>query len=240
MIASYKYGFIFIRTKKTASTAVELGLSTICGPDDVISPIGAGQEILRSELGGSPRNFNKDKALEERFAVAVKTRSRDAIREVGQENRSSGGCTGHMKASAVKALVSEDFWSKAYKFTTERHPYEKALSLAHFRYSTKLAKTVKFEEHLEHVVKEQWRTYSSSRIYCIDGRPAMDGYLLHASLADDIANLRERLGLPPFELPRARAKRSDRRSADEVLTDDQKEFIVSRCKLEFELFKWKQ
>ena len=62
MIVSYKYGFIFVRTKKTASTAVELGLSTICGPNDVISPIGPGQELLRASLGATPRNFHPVKS----------------------------------------------------------------------------------------------------------------------------------------------------------------------------------
>lgn len=240
MIASYKYGFILIRTKKTASTAVELGLSTICGPDDVISPIGAGQEILRSQLGASPRNFNVDKTLEARLAEAVRTGKRPPVREITSLNRATGGCTGHMSARAVKAWVTEDFWKSAYKFTSERHPYEKALSLAHFQYKGKVAKRVKFEDHLDQTVNEGYNLYCSYKLYSIDGKSVMDGFLLHDTLSDDIAKLRERLGLPFFELPRARSRRTDRRPAAEVLSDAQKKVIADHCSQEFDLFGWRR
>lgn len=238
MIASYKYGFILIRTKKTASTAIELGLSPICGPDDVISPIGAGQEILRFQLGAAPRNFNTDKTLEVRLAEAVRTGKRPPIREITALNRATGGCTGHMSARAVKAWVTEEFWKSAYKFTSERHPYEKALSLAHFQYKGKVAKRVKFEDHLDQTVNDGYNLYSSYKLYSIDGKSVMDGFLLHDTLSEDIAKLRERLGLPFFELPRARSGRTDRRPAAEVLSDAQKKVIADHCKQEFDLFGW--
>lgn len=240
MIASYKYGFILIRTKKTASTAVELGLSTICGPDDVISPIGAGQEILRSRLGAAPRNFNADKTLEARLAEAVRTGKRHPVREVTAYNRASGGCTGHMSVREVKNWVSEKFWKTAYKFTTERHPYEKALSLAHFSYKGDVAKNVRFEDHLNRIVNEGYKLYSGYRLYSIDGKSVMDGFLLHDTLSDDIAKLRVRLRLPVFELPRARSRRNDRPPATEVLSDAQKRVIAEHCKQEFDLFGWER
>lgn len=240
MIASYKYGFIFIRTKKTASTAVELGLSQICGPDDIISPIGAGQEILRASLGAYPRNFSNDNDLEKRFHAAVATKDRRKIRAVGGENRAKHGCTGHMTAASVKARVPAAFWESAYKFTTERHPYEKALSLAHMRYWGKNTKEFTFEEYLQKTVEEYYKVYTGYAAYTIDRKSVMDTFLLHETLADDIARLREKLKLPDFEVPRARATRTDRRKAADVLTDAQKEFIYSKCKFEFDLHGWKK
>ena len=38
MILSHKHKFIFIKTKKTAGTAIEAAISQLCGPDDVITP----------------------------------------------------------------------------------------------------------------------------------------------------------------------------------------------------------
>ena len=38
MIVSHKHKFIFIKTKKTAGTAIEAALSELCGPQDVITP----------------------------------------------------------------------------------------------------------------------------------------------------------------------------------------------------------
>lgn len=240
MIVSYKYGFILVRTKKTASTSVELGLSTICGPDDIISTIGARQELLRDGMGGSAQNFHSDPAVVQRYLNAVKSGDPQAIRAVGNASRASGGYTGHMTIRSIKERVAADFYDKAYKFTTERHPYEKALSLAHFQYRAKIAKRVSFEDHLEQTVKNALKTYSTFRIYSIDGKPVMDTFLLQPTLTDDIEKLRKRLDLPPFELPRARDNRTDRRPATEVLTGEQKEFIYERCKWEFERFGWEK
>ncbi len=50
MIVSHEHKFIFIKTRKTAGTSIEIGLSKYCGPMDVISPIGKDEE-LRGSLG---------------------------------------------------------------------------------------------------------------------------------------------------------------------------------------------
>jgi len=241
MIASFKYNFIFVRTKKTASTAVELGLSTICGPDDIIAPIGRGQELLRAQSGVHPRNFNKDPRVERDLIAAIKTGRGKLIREAGMRNRQTNGCTGHMRIAKVKEWVSDDFWNKSYKFTTERHPYEKALSLARFRYKgDEFTQRVSFEDFLDRTVKEEAQVYGGFKVYSIGGKSVMDFYLLHDTLADDIAKLRKTLDLPEFELPRARSTRTDKKPARDVLTDEQKEFIYASCKAEFDLFGWKR
>ena len=41
MIVSHKHKFIFLKTKKTAGTSIELALSRLCGPADVITPLTA-------------------------------------------------------------------------------------------------------------------------------------------------------------------------------------------------------
>jgi hypothetical protein len=47
MIISHEHKFIFVKTRKTAGTSIEIALSKFCGPDDVICPI-----RLRRHFGG--------------------------------------------------------------------------------------------------------------------------------------------------------------------------------------------
>jgi len=52
VIISHEHKFIFLKTKKTAGTSIELALSQLCGPDDIIAPITEGDEVL-----GAPRRI---------------------------------------------------------------------------------------------------------------------------------------------------------------------------------------
>lgn len=49
MIISHKHKFIFVKTRKTAGTSVEIALSRHLGPDDIITPISPDDEKLRAE-----------------------------------------------------------------------------------------------------------------------------------------------------------------------------------------------
>ena len=50
MILSHRHRFIFIKTRKTAGTSIEVALSGLCAPEDIVTP------IEPPESGHSPRN----------------------------------------------------------------------------------------------------------------------------------------------------------------------------------------
>jgi len=39
MIISHKHKFIYIKCRKTAGTSIEMSLSKLCGPQDIITPL---------------------------------------------------------------------------------------------------------------------------------------------------------------------------------------------------------
>ena len=56
MIVSHEHKFIFLKTKKTAGTSIELALTELCGSDDVITPLTEIDEAKR-EGGRCAQNW---------------------------------------------------------------------------------------------------------------------------------------------------------------------------------------
>ncbi|HEX5931925.1 MAG TPA: hypothetical protein VFY74_09285, partial [Methyloceanibacter sp.] len=108
MIISHEHKFIFLKTKKTAGTSIELALSELCGPDDIIAPLTKIDEALRASARGaqnwrlhgwwqSPRPF-----WQRRFF-------KFAAEDYGFYN--------HMPAEQAKTLFNDDrAWRSYFKF----------------------------------------------------------------------------------------------------------------------------
>src|SRR5271156_152978 len=67
MILSHEWKFIFIKGRKVAGTSIEMALSTICGPDDIVTPITPLDEVQRIRAGGYCRNYGVDAKQEEHY-----------------------------------------------------------------------------------------------------------------------------------------------------------------------------
>ncbi|WP_261134428.1 sulfotransferase family protein [Bacillus sp. Marseille-Q3570] len=104
MIISHKYKFIFLKTKKTAGTSIEISLSRYCGDRDIITPIMPEDEKIRAALGKYPQN-----------------------NQIGQTNFYN-----HDSANKIKSLIGEDIWNSYYKFCFDRNPWDKVISLYYF------------------------------------------------------------------------------------------------------------
>lgn len=149
----------------------------------------------------------------------------------------------HMTVAEIRPFIRDDFWNAAFKFASERHPYEKAVSLAYFRLGKRERQRRRggipkdsFEEYLAIVVRQGGCDGHS--LYTIDGRVILDDVIRQESLGEDLRRIGDRLGFPvPAELSDAKTVyRSDQRPAREILSADQRQAIYAARRVEFDYF----
>ena len=242
MIISYAHNFIFIKTRKTAGSSMEIALSSHAGSDDVVTPLGFDQDSQRYQMypGLLPQNFSSDKSLEKAFGEAIESGNQRQMRKIFREQMRSSDLLGarrHGSATLAREIAGDQFWNSAFKFTVERHPYEKAVSFAWFR----AERNGDFEQALKEIL--EIGVYRNFDLYTIDGKKAVDYIIRYEQFDKDVPQVEEMIGGLPIlsRLARANAhQRKDRRSAREILTAEQKTQIQETCREEFELLGYER
>lgn len=232
MIISFSKRFIFLKTRKTGGTSVEIALTPSCGPEDILAPITYEDELLRLQDGElAARNFAGDRNLEAAFAEAVRARNPDEYYRLKRVARRQGAFRNHSTAAEVRQRVPQAFWETAFKFTVERHPYEKVVSRAYW--NRRKAPDTDIGRLIDEAIAE---LNDGRSIYTIDGAVAVDRILRLESLEADLKTVAGELGLTlPATLPSAKGSyRTDGRPAREILSARQKSAIFERQKQTFE------
>jgi hypothetical protein len=149
----------------------------------------------------------------------------------------------HLTAAEIRKVVPAEFWERAFKFASERHPYEKVVSLAYFQLGKQQQWRQKDQEHaikrfghvLERVVNAG--EYRGFQYYSIEGQVVADAFIRLESLKADFEQIANRLGVSvPEELPHAKAMyRLDGRPARDILSEEQKHTVFKQCQEEFKL-----
>ena len=225
MIVSHARKFIFVKTRKTSGTSMEISLSTVCGPNDIITPISWDDELVRLDMGGRlPQNYGGRN--EDGYRAMIKSRKRKLIRP-----RRRGRFYNHMPAVDIREHVGADVWDDYFKFTIERHPYEKVVS--HIYYHARKKKRLDFDSALKYVLEKG--QYVGHPVYSDGDKPIVDFIVNYQTLQDDLARLSEHLGYDvAAHYPRTKHKfRSERRPASELLSDEVKAVIRENCRVEF-------
>jgi hypothetical protein len=123
MILSKRHKFVFIKGKKVAGTSVELALTQICGPDDIITPLTPIDERTRLPCGA--RNYSDDPQIERDYLTAIAS---SEVQRGTLKNFLKPRYRNHMRISDVE----QKFGSLAdYEILfVERNPYAKVISWA--------------------------------------------------------------------------------------------------------------
>ncbi len=227
MIINHRYRFIFVKTRKTAGTSIEIALSGFCGKDDVITPLAADDEALRTELGlPGPRNhLNADGQFEYR---------------------------NHMPAEAIRAAVGADVWAAYHTFSIERNPWDKAISMYYWKsrdgrkrsvpdFRRKSLRDFLAVREGQILAGTRPNQFSNFPIYSIAGMPALDHIGRYEDLAGELVRITETLGLPAaIALPETKSGyRTDRRPYREVMGRDERAVIDRLCAREIEYFGYR-
>ncbi len=242
MIASFKYNFIFIKTRKVGGTSTEIALSLSCGPEDIVAPLALDDEIIRTQLGGGvviPRNYAQSVDVERAFGAVVKKfeemnpelrgreEYRNALSQIPHWRRNR--FHPHMTAAEASEALGAKFWNSAFKFTIERHPYDRAVSGASHRLARRGLPQSELTRMIDRTIKSG---LTNEEMYLIDDKLAVDEIVRYEALEADLDRITAKLGMDVrFPLPRTKAAyRVDRRPAHEVLTDEQKRAIYEKCR----------
>jgi Sulfotransferase family len=184
MIVSHKHKFIFIKTKKTAGTAIEAALSELCGPADVITPFR--EESEQDRKGLSPQNYRIEHPLKPKRSFLRKLLMRPE-----RYYHQSVGFYEHMPAWRVRAYVGEEAWRSYFKFAFDRNPWERQVSW--YLYKTKGKRP---RPSFERFMASRRRAFVDNyRLYTIEGALAVDFLGRYETLEADLNAALERAGV---------------------------------------------
>jgi hypothetical protein len=247
MLLSTKWNFLFIKGQKVASTSVEIALSEHCGPNDIITPITPIDEYMRLDTGGYCRNYTRDKQAEADYLELIRD-EKGLIDKIPAAVTSQQIYYNHMPYSRVVEIVKQPL-GQFFRFTVERHPYEKALSLANMSLSFRAYKQgQRLQPRITDILQALDRLIEKGSLvnirnfdlYSINGMSMMDRIIRYENLETELADVVKILGIPgPVKLPVTKEGLRDKsRSAAELLTADQKKIIQQICREEFELLEY--
>ena len=193
MILSHEHKFIFLRTKKTAGTSIELALSDLCGPDDVITPLTREDEARRAGRRGAQnwRLHSWWKSPRLLKSAWFKFSAKDY------------GFYNHMKAAEMRAHIDPAVWRSYFKFAFERNPWDRQVSLYYHRYREEDERP----DFATFIHKDKKAHINNFGVYSIDGNLAVDFLGRFETLEKDLRFALDHVGLSTAEaLPDAKTR----------------------------------
>jgi len=224
MIVSHAHRFIFIKSRKVAGTSVEVFLSQFCGDDDIITPLGADEALRQS--GG--RNF----------WFSTPGRGNRLLRLWGKVlGRPSIGYRGyypHIPAKEIRRLLGDETWNNYFKFTIERNPWDRQVSLYHWHYRDR-----EHKPSFDLFIRSPFHRKISSNFdtYAINGAVAADYVCRYESLEQDLQDVLREIGIDAkVDLPRAKGSHRNGRPWRDYYTPRTRDIVGRWYAREIEAF----
>ena len=212
MIVSHQHRFVFVKTRKTAGTSIEIALAQHCGPDDIITPIDEVDEQIRRNLGHrGPQNFEVRKKVRGIIGIARRMLGKDVVRYYN-----------HIPAGSIRDNVGAQTFDSYQKFCVVRNPWDRAVSLYFWRKNrpdaNRLGKETSFADFIRETSPD---ILSDFEIFTIDGVAAVDRFVRYENLNVDLSAALAELGLPAISLPHAKSGTRKTKDHYSLIYDDE-------------------
>lgn len=196
MIICHKHKFIFIKTRKTAGSSMEIMLSKLCDENDVVTTLSEEENEVRRALGyGEPRNtkipFGKYSKTEKMKLLLMQ-------KHVVFEE--------HWPAKYIKARLEPGIWEEYFKFAFDRNPFDKVVSYYYWKKAQE-----KHSRVIDFIRAGGLDPMSSYDLYSYANRVIVDQVYKYEEMDESLADISQRLGLKEvISLPEYKAKGSFR------------------------------
>lgn len=224
MIISHKHKFIFVKTRKTAGTSVEIALSTICGDQDVLTPLTPEDERIRIEHGGRPAQHY--------WLSPTRWKCSDIVRAC--RKREFPQYNSHMSAADIRSHVGEEIWRSYFTFTLDRNPYDRLISFYYWHGGPNVHGSFS-----DYVLRQGgWSRSVNYELYADRGFVIVDAVYRYEDLPGMLRSVASRLGLSKTPaLPYQQTKRSSDRTRDyqEYYTEETRTLVSVACAREIAL-----
>lgn len=215
MILNHKYKFIFIKTKKTASTSLEIVLSKLCGKKDIITPVSEitwtgkirrfeknTEEDLRNKIQTlKPQNFKGGLIFEllfllkqffhfysKKIFISLFFNTENKVFKAKRRYKYDQ----HMEIAELKKYLSNDVFKNYLKFAVVRNPYDQIISDFYDQsYRPEHIKYKNFDEFLDKRAK--YFFYKNKRKFTIDNKIMLDDVIKYESLEFDLKRIFRKL-----------------------------------------------
>ncbi len=239
MIVSHAHKFIFLKTRKTAGTSLEIALSKVCGPDDILTPIDFDEDMRLELTGKRPQNYAKPLAKHTAGQLYRYLRSRERAPIY----------TEHMTAVDARKRLGEQVWNGYFKFTIVRDPFDRMLSRYFWSMKARprhrqewgIESLDQFMRYRAEYVNENWLIYTQGDKLVVDDAVRFEHF------ETDLARISQRIGLDHniFDDMKSIRAKSDfrpdtsvRQKPENTLGPAQAEIIRRLCAKEIEAFDY--
>jgi hypothetical protein len=188
MIICQEHRLVFVKTKKTAGTSIEIALGRLLKVGDFASPLYQDEEKLRP---GKEAIVKKSVArLRERSNYTVRARNP------------------HLGFKVAKDFLTDEI-EGCFSFAVERNPWDKALSAFYF-WMSRRGNAVKDPHSMfeNFCLSEALSFFSNEAMYCEDNGLIVDLVLQYDTLGTEFQRLMTDAGIPETNLDGINAKGS--------------------------------